>query len=100
MIFINVYVCNNACTYIRTSRTVHMYVLRSVHTYVRTYVARHVAMCDSIIFTIGNFGVVYKGWYEKESMQVRVAIKILIGESYYLHCYTVATYVCMQILRT
>ena len=32
--------------------------------------------------TIGNFGVVNKAWYEKENVQVKVAIKTLKGKFY------------------
>ena len=33
--------------------------------------------------TTGNFGVVNKAWYEKENLQVKVAIKTLKGKFYW-----------------
>ena len=32
------------------------------------------------ILTTGNFGVVYKAYYEKENIQIKVALKALKGK--------------------
>ena len=42
-----------------------------VHTYIDNYV------CTLLI--LGNFGVVYEGYYTKEEIQSKIAIKVLKG---------------------
>ena len=41
----------------------------------------------SRLFTVGNFGIVYKAWYTQENTHTKVAIKTLKGNLLYILSY-------------